>query len=45
MGDRCKREKRIKMDIKGTGCGDVDWIQLAQDKAEGELCEHIRLVI
>jgi hypothetical protein len=25
-------DDNIKMDIKETGCGDVDWIHLAQDE-------------
>jgi len=25
------------MDLKGIGCESVDWIQLAQDRANGEL--------
>jgi hypothetical protein len=25
-------EDNIKMDLQGVGCGDVDWIDLAQDR-------------
>jgi hypothetical protein len=24
--------KNIKMDFQGVGCGDLDWIELAQDR-------------
>jgi CRISPR/Cas system-associated protein Cas7 (RAMP superfamily) len=28
----CRWEDNIKMDLQEVGCGDVDWIELAQDK-------------
>jgi len=31
-GKRCGREDNIKMDLKGVGCGGIDWIELAQDR-------------
>jgi hypothetical protein len=29
---RCRWENDIKMDLRETGFGDVDWIHLAQDR-------------
>jgi hypothetical protein len=29
---RCRREDNIKMDLQEVGCGDMDWIGLAQDR-------------
>jgi hypothetical protein len=29
---RRRRGDNIKIDVKEVGCGDVDWIELAQDK-------------
>jgi hypothetical protein len=29
-----RKEDNIKLDIKVTGCEDVDWIQLAQDSVQ-----------
>jgi hypothetical protein len=29
---RCRWEDNIKMDLRETGLGDVDWINLAQDR-------------
>jgi len=29
---RRKWEDNIKMDLQGVGCGDADWIELAQDR-------------
>jgi len=29
---RCRWEENIKIDLQEVGCGDVDWIELAQDK-------------
>jgi len=29
---RPRREDNIKMDLQGMGCGDMDWIELAQDR-------------
>jgi len=29
---RCRWEKNIKMDLQELGCGDMDWIELAQDR-------------
>ena len=29
---RCIWEDNIKMDLQEVGCGDVDWIELAQDR-------------
>jgi hypothetical protein len=28
----CRKENNIEMDLSETGCENVDWIQLAQDK-------------
>jgi hypothetical protein len=28
----CRWEDNIKMDLQEVGCGDVDWIDLAQDR-------------
>jgi hypothetical protein len=30
--DRCRWEDNIKMDLRETGCGGMDWIDLAQDR-------------
>jgi hypothetical protein len=32
----CRWEGNINMDLKETGCEDVDWIQLIQDKVQCE---------
>jgi hypothetical protein len=29
---RLRRENCIKMDLQGVGCGDMDWINLGQDR-------------
>jgi 3-oxoacyl-ACP reductase-like protein len=29
---RCRWEDNIKMDLQAVGCGDMDWIELAQDR-------------
>jgi hypothetical protein len=29
---RCRQEDNIKMDLQEGGCGDMDWIDLAQDR-------------
>jgi len=29
---KCRWEDNIKMDLKEVGCGDTDWIELAQDR-------------
>ena len=29
---RCRWEDNIKMDFQDVSCGDVDWMELAQDK-------------
>jgi len=29
---RCRWEDNIKMDLQEMGCGDIYWIELAQDK-------------
>jgi len=29
---RCRWEDNIKMDLQEVGCGDMEWIDLAQDK-------------
>jgi hypothetical protein len=29
---RCRWEDDIMMDLQGVGCGDMDWIELAQDR-------------
>jgi len=29
---RCRWEDNIKMDLQEVGCGDIDWIDLAQDR-------------
>ena len=29
---RCRWEDNIKMDLQEVGCGDLDWIALAQDR-------------
>ena len=28
----CRWEDNIKMDLQEVGCGDMDWIKLAQDR-------------
>jgi hypothetical protein len=28
---RCRLEDNIKVDLQAVGCGDIDWIELAQD--------------
>jgi hypothetical protein len=28
----CRWEDNIKMDLQEVGCGDMDWIELAQDR-------------
>ena len=30
---RCRWEDNIKMDLQEVGCGGMDWIMLAQDRA------------
>ena len=32
---RNRWEDDIKMDLQELGCGDVDWIELAQDRGRG----------
>ena len=29
---KCRWEDNIKMDLQEVGCGDMDWIHLAQDR-------------
>jgi len=29
---RCRWDDNIKMDLQEMGCGDMDWIELAQDR-------------
>jgi len=29
---RCRWEDNIKMNLRGVGCGGMDWIELAQDR-------------
>jgi hypothetical protein len=29
---RCRWEDNIKMDLQEVGCGDMDWVGLAQDR-------------
>ena len=29
---RCRWEDNIKMDLQEVGCGDMDWIELVQDR-------------
>jgi len=29
---RCSREGNIKMDLQDVGCGDMDWIKVAQGR-------------
>jgi hypothetical protein len=29
---KCRWEDNIKMDLQEVGCGDMDWIELAQDR-------------
>jgi hypothetical protein len=29
---RCRWEDNIKIDLQELGCGDMDWIELAQDR-------------
>jgi len=38
---RCRHrwEDNIKMDLHEVGCGDVDWIELAQDRDRWGTCE------
>jgi len=38
---RCRHrwEDTIKMDLHEVGCGDVDWIELAQDRDRWGTCE------
>jgi hypothetical protein len=31
-GPRCRWEDNIKMDLQEVGCGDMDWIELDQDR-------------
>jgi len=31
-GPRRRWEDNIKMDLQAVGCGDMDWIELAQDR-------------
>jgi len=32
LGDSCRWEDNIKMDLQEVGCGVMDWIELAQDR-------------
>jgi hypothetical protein len=34
---RCRWKDRIRMDLRETGWGSVDWVQLAQDRTGGGL--------
>ena len=34
---RRRWEEKIKMDLQGVGCGDMDWIKLAQDRVSGRV--------
>jgi len=39
-GTRLRREDNIKMDLQEVGCGDMDWIDLAEDKGQvADTCE------
>ena len=36
---RRRWENNIKMDLRGVGCGDIDWIELAQNRDMAGTCE------
>jgi len=34
MSSRRRRKDNIKMDLQEVGCGDMDWIELAEDRGQ-----------
>ena len=41
---RRRWEDNIKMDLQVVGCGDVDWIELAQDRARQPQVGQVLLI-